>query len=191
MDKTIFTGQSFSSQKKQKPYHFYMLLISIIAAMGENRAIGNERQLPWPEPIPADWKNLKEVTEGKKMIMGRKSYDDPHRISSDAGNFVITRQKDYQVEENFTVVHSLKEALDLCKDENEVYILGGQEIFEQAIPLAEKMVLTYVHETFKGDAFFPEFPARDFVETDRIEVAKGDDSPYDLTIITYLRNIIL
>lgn len=164
-----------------------MTLISLIAAFDNNRVIGYERKLPWPEPIPADWKNLYEVTAGKKMIMGRKSYDDPHRISSDAGNFVITTQQDYQVEPNFEVVHSLREALDKCSDQDEVFILGGQQIFELALPLADKLVLTHVHGEFQGDTFFPEFSTDNFHEVDRKEFRVSNETPYPLSIITYLR----
>jgi hypothetical protein len=86
-------------------------IISLIAAMSKNRVIGLNNALPW-SPIPADWDNLKEVTKNKKMIMGRKSYDNPHRIWSEEGNYVITRQTDYIVDEGFEVVGSLEEAFD-------------------------------------------------------------------------------
>lgn len=164
-----------------------MTLISLIAAFDNRKTIGYERKLPWPAPIPADWKNLYEVTAGKKMIMGRKSYDDPHRISSVEGNFVITTQQDYQVEPNFEVVHSLQEALDRCSDEAEVYVLGGQQIFELALPLANKMVLTHVHADFAGDTFFPDFNADDFIETERKTFEISEETPYPLTISTYMR----
>lgn len=164
-----------------------MPTISLIAALSENRAIGFERHLPWNEPIPADWDNLFKVTKGKKMIMGRKSYDDPHRISSPEGNYVITRDKNYQVEPNFIVVDSLEKAIELTKDQDEVYILGGQQIFELALPMADKMVLTFIHHYFEGDAFFPEFNESDFeiLATNKYEI--GENTPYPLTISTYLR----
>ncbi len=164
-----------------------MPIISLIAAHDNNRGIGFERKLPWPEPIPADWENLFKVTEGKKMIMGRKSYDDPHRISSPAGNFMVTSQPDYQVEENFEIVHSVEEALKKCADQDEVYILGGQQIFEQSILFADKLVLTHVHADFSADTFFPEFSTENFVETDVKTIEVGDGTPYPLTITTYIK----
>ncbi len=162
------------------------MLISLIAAMSENRAIGLKNQLPW-EPIKADWDNLKAITKGCKMIMGRKSYDNPHRVWSEVGNYVITRQKDYQVEEAFEVVNSLEEALEKCKNEAEVYILGGEEIFKMAIPHADKIVLTIVHQIFEGDAFFPEFDMNDFKITEKKGFSIGEDTPYPISIITYRR----
>jgi dihydrofolate reductase len=159
--------------------------ISIIAAMSENRAIGLDNSLPWCDPIPADWENLEKVTQGKKMIMGRKSYDNPHRVWSKAGNFVITRQKDYLVEDNFEVVHSLKEALEKCKQEAEVYIIGGEEIFKQAMSIVDKIVLTIVHQNFHGDTFFPEFVEKDFSITSKIEFKKGENTAYPISILTF------
>ncbi|MFT6203225.1 MAG: dihydrofolate reductase [Spirosomataceae bacterium] len=164
-----------------------MPIISLIAAFDNNRAIGFERKLPWPEPIPADWENLFKVTEGKKMIMGRKSYDDPHRISSKAGNYVVTTQKAYEVEDNFEIVHSIEEALKKCTDQDEVFILGGQQIFEQSINIADKMVLTHVHAEFEADTYFPEFSTEDFIETDTKTFEVGEGTPYPLTISTYVR----
>lgn len=135
--------------------------ISLIAAMSENRVIGKNGKLPWPH-LPNDWKNLFEVTNGCKMIMGRKSYDTPDRISSPVGNFVITRQQNFSLDPNFQRVGSLEEALNLCQQEKEVFVLGGEQIFRQALPLADCIHLTIVHGIFEGDAYFPEFSAEKF-----------------------------
>lgn len=160
--------------------------ISLIAAMSENRAIGLNNALPW-EPIAADWDNLKKVTKGKKMIMGRKSYDNPHRIWSEVGNYVITRQSDYVVDEGFEVVSSLEEAFEKCKSDDEVFVLGGEEIFRLSIPYADKIYLTLVHKTVEGDAFFPEFNESEFTITERKEFSAGQNTPYAISILTYER----
>ncbi len=94
--------------------------------------------------------------------MGRKSYDNPHRIWSEVGNYVITRQTDYVADEGFEVVDSLETAFEKCKSDDEVFVLGGEEIFRLSIPYANKIYLTLVHETFEGDAFFPEFDESEF-----------------------------
>lgn len=163
-----------------------MTQISLIAAMSLNRAIGLNNALPWT-PIPADWDNLKEVTKGKQMIMGRKSYDNPHRIWSEVGNFVITRQKDYKADEGFEVVESLEAAFEKCSSDDEVFVLGGEEIFRLAMPFADKIYLTLVHETFEGDAFFPEFDENLFEITEHKEFKAGENTPYDISILTYER----
>ena len=163
-----------------------MPCISLIAAISQNRAIGLNNALPWT-PIPADWDNLKEVTKGKRMIMGRKSYDNPHRIWSEVGNFVITRQADYVVDEGFDVVGSLETAFEKCKNDDEVFVLGGEEIFRLAIPLADKIYLTLVHETFEGDAFFPDFDTSLFDIIEQKEFKIGENTPYNISIFTYQR----
>lgn len=161
-------------------------VISLIAAMSSNRVIGLNNALPWT-PIVADWDNLKEVTAGKKMIMGRKSYDNPHRIWSEVGNYVITRQADYVADEGFEVVDSLETAFEKCKNDDEVFVLGGEEIFRLAIPFADKIYLTLVHEEFEGDAFFPEFDESEFTIIERKEFSTGQNTPYSISILTYER----
>lgn len=163
-----------------------MPIISLIAAMSLNRAIGLNNALPW-NPIAADWDNLKEVTAGKKMIMGRKSYDNPHRIWSEIGNYVITRQTNYVVDEGFEVVDSLETAFEKCKADDEVFVLGGEEIFRLTIPFADKIYLTIVHETFEGDAFFPGFDESEFTVKERKEFSVGQNTPYAISILTYER----
>ncbi len=164
-----------------------MTTVSLIAAMSLNRAIGLGNALPW-HPIPADWAHLKQVSKGKIMIMGRKSYDNPHRIWSEKGNFVISRQKNYTLDAGFELSHSLEDALQKCSTEDEVFILGGEEIFRQALPYADKIYLTIVHENFEGDAFFPEFDEKLFKIIKKETYQVGDDTPYPITIITYQKN---
>jgi dihydrofolate reductase len=166
-----------------------MPVISLIAAMSENRAIGLNNALPW-ESIPADWDNLKEVTKGRKMIMGRKSYDSPHRLWSEVGNYVITRQEDYEVDPGFEVVGSLEEAFEKCADQEEVFVLGGEEIFRLAIPMADKIYLTIVHQVFDADAFFPKFDESKFEIIERKVFRAGENTPYDISILTYRRKTV-
>jgi dihydrofolate reductase len=163
-----------------------MPIISLIAAMSQNRAIGLNNALPWT-PIPADWDNLKTITKGKRMIMGRKSYDNPHRIWSKIGNFVITRQKDYVVDEGFEIVESLASAFEKCADQEEVFVLGGEEIFRLAMPFAHKIYLTIVHQTFEGDTFFPVFDENLFDIIEKKDFNIGENTPYPISILTYQR----
>ena len=159
--------------------------LSIMAAMSHNRVIGKENRLPWPH-IPADWANLHQVCYGKKMIMGRKSYDTPDRVWSEAGNIVITRQQDYEVEEGFTIAHSLEDALTMVKGENEVFIIGGEEIFRQSIHLIETIHLTIIHKELAGDAFFPEFEEK-FTEVSRADFKADSENLYDYSFLVYER----
>jgi dihydrofolate reductase len=135
--------------------------IALIAAMSQNRVIGNKGRLPWSN-LPLDWDNFFAVTRGCRMVMGRKSYDTPDRLGSEVGNFVITRQADFAMDEGFERVSSLDEALERCKNDTEVFVIGGEQIFNQALPLAQTINLTIVHDDFEGDAYFPELPKNEF-----------------------------
>jgi dihydrofolate reductase len=160
--------------------------IALIAAMDQQRTIGRDGRLPW-KSLPADWENLRRVTAGRKMIMGRKSYDTPDRISSPEGNLVITRQAGYPVEAGFEVVSSLEAALERYRDEEEVFVLGGEEIFAQALPLGDVLYLTLVHDTFEGDAHFPPFSEADWRLTSRRDFRADAENPYDYSFLVYER----
>ncbi|MDJ1466273.1 dihydrofolate reductase [Xanthocytophaga flava] len=162
------------------------MIISLIVAMDLNRAIGYKNQLPWTH-LPADWDNLKTVTAGKKMIMGRKSYESPDRLWSEAGNVVITRQPNYQTDAGFLVADTLEKALQLVGDVNEVFILGGEEIFRISLSIADRIYLTIVKGTFQADAFFPEFPEGDFREIRHDDYQSDSENPYDYAFIVYER----
>jgi dihydrofolate reductase len=160
--------------------------ISLIAAMSTNRMIGNKSRLPWPS-LPNDWANFFKVTEGCRMIMGRKSYDTPDRLWSKVGNFVVTRQTDFPLDEGFTRASSLEEALEQCINDNEVYVIGGEEIFRQALPLADCIHLTLVHGIFEGDAHFPEFPEENFQITNRQDFPTDEQHAFAYSFLVYER----
>ena len=159
--------------------------ISLIAAMSENRTIGNQGRLPWPH-LPNDWANFFEVTAGCKMIMGRKSYDTPDRLGSKVGNFVITRQADFPMDRGFVRVSSLHEALEECKEDSEVFVIGGSEIFSQAMSISNCIHLTVVHGVFGGDAFFPEIPS-DFQLTSQKDFQTDENHQYAYSFLIYKR----
>ncbi|MCY7351326.1 MAG: dihydrofolate reductase [Cytophagaceae bacterium] len=163
--------------------------ISLIAAMGQNRAMGLKGRLPWP-PLPEDWDNLHRVTAGRKMIMGRKTYDTPDRVWSPEGNLVITRQRDYEVEPGFERVPTLEEALERYRNEEEVFVLGGAKIFEQALPLAGTLHLTLIHGTFEADTFFPEFDRDAFLEISRRDHPADERHPFAFTFFVYERKSV-
>lgn len=125
----------------------------IVVAISENNAIGKDNQLLWH--LPADLKHFKNITSGHTIIMGRKTYDSIGRPLPNRRNIMITRQTGLELD-GIEVVNSLDEALALCKDENKVFVIGGAEIYKQALPLAHKVELTRVHQEFDADAFFPE-----------------------------------
>jgi dihydrofolate reductase len=139
-------------------------MLSLIAAMSENRVIGRDGRLPWH--LPDDLKWFKRKTMGHHIIMGRKTWESPGHPLPGRTSIVITRQRDYQAHGG-VVVSSLDEALDrVDPSDREPFIIGGGEIFAQAIPLVDRMYLTIVHAQVEGDAYFPELKEHEWTCAD-------------------------
>ncbi|WP_297509013.1 dihydrofolate reductase [Flavobacterium sp.] len=128
-------------------------MITLIAAAAENNALGKDNQLLWH--LPDDFKRFKSLTTGNYIIMGRKTFESFPKPLPNRTHIIITRQLDYAYE-GCIVVHSLEEALALCLPTEENFVIGGAEIYHQALPFANKVELTRVHASFEADAFFPE-----------------------------------
>lgn len=129
--------------------------MTLVAAMAENRVIGRNNQLPWH--LPADLRHFKRLTTGHPVIMGRRTFDSIHRRPlPQRQNIVISRDPEFSAAGAATV-HSLEEALALVADEQEVFVLGGAEIFHLALPRADRMVLTIVHAQVQGTVHFPQW----------------------------------
>ena len=138
--------------------------------MDRNRLIGRDNQLPWR--LPADMRHFKIVTMGKPIVMGRKTRESLGKSLPGRINIVITRNRNY-ITEGGIVVHSLEEALDAAGDTEEVMVIGGANLYEQALPQADKLYLTQLEESFEGDTWFPEFNPDDWLQ-DSIESHKPD-----------------
>ncbi len=157
--------------------------ISIITAIGKNNEIGKENKLLWH--LPADLKHFKEITSGNPVIMGRKTFESIGKVLPNRKNIIITRDKKYKVNDA-EIVHSIEEALTLCKKENEVFVIGGSEIYKQAMSFADKLYITEVEaEDKKADAFFPEIIPIVFGEEKR-EFHKADEkNKYSYSFVEY------
>ena len=129
-------------------------MISLIVAHDKNRVIGYENGMPWH--LPGDLKYFKEMTIGKPVIMGRKTFESIGRPLPGRRNIVITRNKDYHAE-GIETVASLDEALALTHGAEEQMIIGGEQIFTMALPLADKLYITLIDHEFTGDTFFPAY----------------------------------
>jgi dihydrofolate reductase len=156
------------------------MIISIIAAMAENRVIGRENELPWN--LPSEHRRFREITMGHPVIMGRKTFESIGHPLPGRKNIIITTQQGLSPE-GCTVVHDLQEGIKACGDADEVFICGGESVFREAMPLADRIYLTIVDEEFDGDAFFPEIPD-DFVEIERKQF-EDDILPYSM--VRYVR----
>jgi len=145
------------------------MLISHIVAMASNRVIGNQGDIPWK--IPGEQKMFKEITMGHAMIMGRKTYEAIGCALPGRTSIVVTRQADYQAP-GCKVVHDLKSALESCDpDEDEVFIIGGGQIYSETLAIADRIYLTVLPREVDGDTYFPEIPESDFenVKSDYID----------------------
>jgi len=130
-----------------------MAIISLIAAVAENNVIGKDNTIPWY--LPADFKYFKETTTGHHIIMGRKTFESIGKPLPNRTSIIITNQKDYK-QEGCLTAHSLEEAFALVDEkESEMFIIGGRQIYEQALPYADKLYITKVHESFEGGVVFP------------------------------------
>ncbi len=128
--------------------------ISIIAAIAENNVIGNNNDLIWH--ISEDLKRFKKLTSGHSIIMGRKTYDSlPFKPLPKRQNIIISKQKDLKYD-GALVVHSVQEALDICKKDAEIFICGGAQIYKAFLTVADAFYITKVFRSFEGDTFFPE-----------------------------------
>jgi dihydrofolate reductase len=147
------------------------MLISIIAAMAENRVIGRHNALPWD--IPEDRKRFREITLGHPVIMGRKTYESLAGPLQGRKNIIVTRQRGYRAE-GCSIAFDLASALRMAGGAEETFICGGGEIYREALQLAERIYLTVIHRSYPGDVFFPDLPP-DFVTSSREDV-DGDPS---------------
>ena len=159
-------------------------MISIIAAMAENRVIGVNNSLPWR--LPADLRHFRQLTTGHHVIMGRRNYESIGKPLPDRTNIVITRNPAYQAP-GCWVKHSLAEALQNTQNDPEVFIIGGAEIYRQAIGDADRIYLTLVHADISGDTFFPEFDMREWRETSRVRHEADEKNSYAYSFVTYDR----
>ncbi len=139
------------------------MTITVLAAVGANLAIGRDGEMPWH--LPADLAHFKATTMGRVMVMGRKTYESIGRALPGRRTIVITRQAGWQAS-SVEVAHSLPEALSLAGPAD-VFVVGGSEVYKQAMPFADQMLLTEIEQSPQGDAFFPAFTAEDWLETAR------------------------
>jgi dihydrofolate reductase len=160
------------------------MTVSIIVAIGENHAIGKSNQLLWH--MPNDLKHFKEITSGRTIIMGRKTFDSVGKPLPRRRNIVVTRQ-DITIP-GCEVVKSIEDGLALCKDEDEVFIGGGAEIYKLAMHLTNRIYLTIIHKSFDADTFFPEIDKNEWKEIAREDHQADEKNPYPYSFITLERN---
>jgi len=157
--------------------------ISILVAMAKNRTIGIDNSLPWR--IPEDMKHFKALTMGHHLIMGRKTYDSIGKPLPGRTTVVVTRDRNLKID-GCIVVHSLAEAIAACADD-EIFVVGGAEIYAQALPLADTLYITEIQQDVDGDAHFPEFDKSVWQELTRDKHSQSEPQPLEYHFVTYRR----
>jgi len=163
-------------------------MISLIVAIAHDNVIGRSNDLPWY--LAADLKHFKEMTTGHAVVMGRKTYESiAARLGKplpDRHNIIVTRDEELTVP-GATVVHSLEMAFDEHED-NELFVIGGAEIYAQSMPHADRLYVTEIDADIKGgDTFFPLIDPQEWREVSRETHAKDDRNEYDYAFVTYER----
>ena len=164
--------------------------VSMIWAMAENNVIGRDNKLPWH--LPNDLKYFKQLTTGKPVIMGRKTYDSIGRPLPNRTNIIITRDANFSAE-GVKVVNSLDEAIELAEAiclvnaQEEVIVMGGAEIYKLCLPRADRLYVTLVHADVEGDAYFPDIDLSHYQEVKREFFEKDGPNPYDYSFCVFER----
>ena len=154
----------------------------MIAAAAENNALGKDNQIIWH--LPNDFKRFKNFTSGHHIIMGRKTFESFPKPLPNRTHIVISRQINYNPE-GCIVVNSLQKAIEICPKNETIFIIGGAQIYQQALPYCDQIELTRVHAKFDADAFFPEIDINQWQLIQSVYHPKDEKHLVDFTFETY------
>ncbi len=163
------------------------MIISMIAAMDEERGIGKDSGLPWH--LSTDLQHFKEITMGHHLIMGRKTYQSIGKNLAGRTMIVLTRDREFQAD-GCLIAHSLPEAFTIAegRGEEEVFIIGGASVFRESLPLADQLYLTRVHAVVDADTFFPELNLAAWELTSERHYEADESDQYPFTIQHFIRS---
>lgn len=160
-------------------------MITIIAAAGYNNELGKDNDLVWH--LPDDFKRFKKLTTGHHIIMGRKTFQSFPKPLPNRVHLVITRNKDYHPE-GAIIVHSMAEALEVAKNDDQAFIIGGGEIYKIGMEIADKIELTRVNGSFEADTFFPEISSENWKLASEEFHLKDEKHKFDFSYQTFVSN---
>ena len=158
--------------------------LSIIVAMSKNRVIGKDNKMPWH--LSNDLKNFKKITVGKTIVMGRLTYDSIGKALPERKNIVLSRNL---IDSNVFIFDNFEEVLDFTKDEDEVFIIGGQDIYSQTIDKVNKLYLTTIDANIEGDKYFPEIDISKWKKIRSENFSKDQNNTHDFVSELYIKNI--
>ncbi len=158
--------------------------LSIIVAMSKNRVIGKDNKMPWH--LSNDLKNFKKITIGKTIVMGRLTYDSIGKPLPERKNIVLSRNL---IDSNVFIFDNFEEVLNFTKDEDEVFIIGGQDIYSQTIDKVNKLYLTTIDANIEGDKYFPEIDISKWKKIRSENFSKDQNNTHDFVSELYIKNI--
>ncbi len=164
-------------------------MITIIAAIAKNNALGKNNDLIWH--LPADLKRFKKITSGHYILMGRNTFESIGKPLPNRTTIIITRNKNYY-KDGCLIAHSIEEAIEMASSEERIFILGGAQIYKEAIEkdLVDQLDITFVHHEFDADAFFPEIDLKKWEEKNRENFKADKKNNYDYSFVSYLKKVI-
>mgnify|MGYP005992646481 CR=1 FL=1 len=160
-------------------------MITIIAAIGKNNELGKDNDLIWH--LPADLKRFKKVTSGHHILMGRNTFESIGKPLPNRTSVIITRNDNY-FKDGCLIANSIEQAIDLV-DENDAFIIGGAQIYKQALEdnLVDKLDVTIVHQDFEADVFFPEIDLKIWKEVSREDFKADEKNKHDYSFVSYIK----
>ncbi|WP_439128376.1 dihydrofolate reductase [Polaribacter sp.] len=159
-------------------------MITVIAAIAKNNALGKNNDLIWH--LPADLKRFKKITTGHYILMGRNTFESIGKPLPNRTTIIITRNKNY-FKDGCLIANSLEQAIEIAKDEEEIFIIGGAQIYKETIAkdLADKLDITLVHKEFDADVYFPEIDVNKWKEVAREDFKADEKNDYDYSFVSY------
>lgn len=158
------------------------MIISLIVAVSRNGVIGKKNKLPWH--LSSDLKRFKEITMGKPVIMGRKTFESIGKPLPGRLNIILTCKKEFQDNE-VKIAGSVEDALSLVDDHKEVMIIGGDSVYRQFLPIVSRIYLTLIEAEIEGDSFFPDINQDDWIEIFREQHSQDDKNDHSYTFLVY------
>ncbi len=160
-------------------------MIITIAAVAQNNALGKDNDLLWH--LPDDFKRFKTLTSGHNIIMGRKTFESFPKPLPNRTHIIITRQEKYTVPDNCFVAKNLTQAIEICPKNEDIYIIGGGEIYAQSMDIADKLEITKVHQSFEADTFFPEIDNTKWKLVEEVFHPEDEKHKFSFSFLTYLK----
>jgi len=159
--------------------------ISLIVAMASNRVIGLNNQMPWH--LSADLKRFKKITLGSPIVMGRKTFESIGRPLPGRTNIIISRNPIYK-QQGCLVVNDVETGLRMgCQIANEIFVIGGSELYEALLPVADTLYITLINKQFPGDTLFPKIDANHWTETEREDISNDPDVSFSYSFLKLVR----